>query len=140
MAFSAEKLNRIYDRTNGRCHICQCQLSFASYGRYGLRGAWHCEHSKPRALGGSNHGNNLYAACIPCNLAKGTCHTRTVRGWKGNTRAPYSREILNAKRETNTTAGALIGVGAGLLLGGPVGALVVGLLGGAIGNDASPKR
>lgn len=139
MAFTNDELSRIYSRTNGRCHICHCQLSYSNYGRNGSSGAWHVEHSRPRALGGTNHGNNLYAACIPCNLAKGTYHTRTARGWNGNTRAPYSAAKLKAKRETNTAGGALIGAGLGLLLGGPVGALVVGLLGGAIGDDVSPK-
>lgn len=139
MAFSDEQLSRIYDRTNGRCHICRRQLSFSKYGRHGQNGAWHVEHSRPRSLGGTDHGNNLYAACIPCNLAKGTFHTRTARGWHGNTRAPYSAVRLKAKRETNTAGGALIGAGLGLLLGGPIGALVVGFLGGAIGNDSSPN-
>lgn len=139
MAFTNDELSRIYNRTNGRCHICHCSLSYSNYGHHGSRGSWHVEHSRPRALGGTNHGNNLYAACIPCNLAKGTHHTRTARGWNGNTRAPYSGQKLRAKRETNTAGGALIGAGLGLLIGGPIGALVVGFLGGAIGNDSSPK-
>lgn len=139
MAFTDDQLSHIYYKTNGHCHICHCRLSYSNYGRHGASGAWHVDHSRPRALGGTGHRNNLYAACIPCNLAKSTFHVRTARGWHGNTRAPYSAEKLMAKRETNTAGGALIGAGLGLLIGGPIGALVVGLLGGAIGEEASPK-
>jgi hypothetical protein len=61
MAYTSEQLNRIYDRTSGYCHICCKKLSFKHYGRYGERGAWHAEHSRPRARGGTNHGNS----CTP---------------------------------------------------------------------------
>jgi 5-methylcytosine-specific restriction endonuclease McrA len=42
----------------------------------GERGVWEVEHSVARAKCGSNHGNNLYAACITCNRSKGVsaCH------------------------------------------------------------------
>jgi hypothetical protein len=139
MAYSDDQLNRIFDRTNGYCHLCHGKLFFTNYGRHGVRGAWHVEHSRPRAKGGSSHGNNLYAACIPCNLAKGTCHTRTARRWNGQTRAPYSKAKLKAKREESTWAGALLGMGIGAALG-PWGAVLGGVLGAAIGEDSAPRR
>lgn len=139
MGYSDDRLNKIFDRTNGRCHICGKQLSRGNRGRHGARGAWHVEHSIPRALGGTDHANNLYAACIQCNLEKGTRHTRTARAWHGNTRAPYSKATLETKRETNTASVALIGAGIGLRIGGPVGALIGGVLGALIGEDISPR-
>jgi hypothetical protein len=52
MAYTDERLNRIYDRTNGYCHICHKKLSFVNYAQYGWRGAWEVDHSKPKAKGG----------------------------------------------------------------------------------------
>jgi 5-methylcytosine-specific restriction endonuclease McrA len=72
MAKDLLRLRRIYEKTDGRCHICHSKLSFISHGKDGMRGAWHIDHVKPGANGGSNHGNNLFAACIGCNLDKGT--------------------------------------------------------------------
>ena len=92
MAFNDEALSRIFDRTDGRCHICGKTLCFQNYGASGRRGAWEVEHSMPRARGGTDHANNLFAACIPCNRAKGTVTTRTARRWNDRTAAPFSRE------------------------------------------------
>ena len=79
MTASTIRLNDIYDRTTGRCHLCGKRLAFHNYGCHGTRGAWHIEHSVPRANGGTDHLNNLYPGCIPCNLSKGTRSTRSVR-------------------------------------------------------------
>jgi HNH endonuclease len=50
------------------------------------------EHLIPWSLGGTDHLNNLYPACIPCNRGKGTTSTRTVRAWNGRiTSAAVSR-------------------------------------------------
>jgi hypothetical protein len=35
-----QKLNAIYDKTGGRCHICHDKLAFSNYGLFGARGAW----------------------------------------------------------------------------------------------------
>lgn len=50
----------IYSRDNGRCYYCGC--------RQGLT----IDHKVPRSGGGSNHSENLVAACKSCNSAKGT--------------------------------------------------------------------
>ncbi|HWY37116.1 MAG TPA: HNH endonuclease signature motif containing protein [Bacteroidia bacterium] len=130
------RLNKIYDKTDGHCHICHKKLSFS---KYGATGGWEIEHSVARANGGTDHLNNLFAAHISCNREKGTYHTRTARGWNGNTRAPYSKAKKQKIKNSNTATGAVVGGLVGLLLG-PVGAAVGAAIGGAIGSNNSPKR
>lgn len=110
----------IYDRTAGRCHICGKQLARSNYGRHGQRGAWEIEHSVARARGGSDHGNNLYPACIRCNRAKGTTTSRTVRARNGRTRAPLSLERQGEVRARRAVGGGLIGATAAGLIGAPI--------------------
>jgi 5-methylcytosine-specific restriction endonuclease McrA len=78
-----ERLNDIYDKTSGRCHLCGKRLSFHNHGCNGRRGAWHVDHSVPRARGGTDHLNNLMPACIPCNCSKRDRSNRTVRARNG---------------------------------------------------------
>jgi hypothetical protein len=136
MRYTDEQLEEIFDRTDGRCHLCKKKLAFKNYGRPGERAAWEVEHSNARANGGTDHGRNLKAACIPCNRAKGAGSTKAMREMNGLDRAPLSREKREEARDTNT----VIGAGAGAVLGGvtfgPVGAVVGALLGGAVGRDA----
>jgi hypothetical protein len=134
-----ERLSRIYDRTGGYCHICGKKLAFGNYGLIGKRGCWEIEHSKARANGGSDHGNNLYAACIPCNRSKRDGTTRAARGYHGRTAAPLSVKKRTSVRRTNAVvAGGAAGLTA-LALGasGPAGWLVAGL-GAAIGHSLEP--
>ena len=138
MSFSDETLSRIYDRSGGYCHLCGCKVSFINYGIVGARGAWEVEHSIPWSLGGTDHLNNLYAACIPCNCAKGNGSTRTGRAWNGRSRAPLSRERKKAIRTNNRWGCGLTG----LLFGarfGPGGALVCGIIGAVIGDAIKVK-
>lgn len=58
----AKRRRDIFEKCLGRCHYCSKPLS--------LNGKWHVEHMLPRALGGTDDGCNLVAACPPCNLAK----------------------------------------------------------------------
>lgn len=58
----SKRRREIFDKCGGRCHYCQAQLE--------LSGKWHIEHALPRALGGLDEIANLFAACVPCNLAK----------------------------------------------------------------------
>ena len=139
MKYDDDKLNKIYDKTDGRCHICHKRISFTNYGVHGAKGAWHVDHSIPRAKGGSDHLNNLYPACIPCNLGKNKSSNRSVRSIYGNARAPYSRAKKEAIRERRTWDGVTIGGLIGML-GGPVGAFTGAIIGGFIANDSSPKK
>jgi len=83
MGYDIDKLNAIYDKTGGYCHLCDKKLSFTNHGKHGAKGAWHVDHSKPKAKGGTNHMNNLFPSCIPCNIEKGTLHKTTIRRRKG---------------------------------------------------------
>jgi 5-methylcytosine-specific restriction endonuclease McrA len=134
MARTRAELRRIYDRTSGYCHLCRKKLSFANYGRVDGRGAWHVEHSVPRAKGGTDHANNLYAACITCNLDKSTVTTKTVRGWNGRTRAPLSRRERRKARTGNAVAGGVIGGILGSILG-PLAAVIGAGIGAKVGHD-----
>ena len=133
------RVQKIYDKTDGYCHICHSKLSFANYGNHGTKGAWHIEHSVPKAKGGSDHLNNLYPACITCNLDKGTQHTKTARRQNGTTRAPFSKAKKERIKNGNTTAGVIIGGILGATVG-PLGAIVGATVGGYIGNINSPKK
>lgn len=139
MAYNDDQLTRIYDRTSGYCHICHKKLSFANYAQYGERGSWEVEHSKPKAQGGTSHGNNLFAACISCNRSKRDGSTRTARSRNGQSRAPYSRSKVNTKRNSNQWGGAI----AGGIIGsrfGPGGTIVGALLGALFGDESTPKK
>lgn len=137
MAYTRTELRCIYDRTGGYCHICAKKLSFTNYGCTGEKGAWHVEHSVPRAKGGTNHGNNLYAACIDCNLEKDTFTTKTARAWNGRSRAPLSREARKKARTGNAVAGGVIGGIVGSVFG-PLGTVIGAGIGAKIGHDAKP--
>lgn len=136
MAYSDEMLSGIYDRTSGYCHICGKKLAFKNYGTPGARGAWEIEHSVPRANGGTDRRNNLYAACIPCNREKRDGSTRAARARHGRTRAPLSREKRAAARRRNAVAGGAAGAVIGGRFFGTAGALIGVLIGAAIGDSA----
>lgn len=138
MAKDYEKLRKIYDRTDGYCHLCHKKLSFTNHGLAGAKGSWHIEHSIPRSNGGSNHLNNLFAACISCNLEKSNQPNRVIRNQYGISRAPYSKKKKLRMQEENTTTGIISGGIIGSLFG-PGGMIVGGLLGGIIGKNSSDK-
>jgi hypothetical protein len=105
----AHDLNAIYNRTSGYCHICHRKVYFNNYGVLGARGAWEIEHSRPQALGGTHHGNNKYAACIPCNREKSHRYsTRTMRARNGLSRAPLSFKKRREAKQTQALAGAAL--------------------------------
>jgi hypothetical protein len=137
---STERLNAIYNKTDGYCHLCHRKLSFKNYGVRNSKGAWHIEHSIPRANGGTDHLNNLYAACIPCNEDKGTRHNRSVRKQNGVTRAPHCRVKKQQVREGNMTIMGGIGLLIGSGIGGPLGAFIGVVIGSEIGKGMSAKR
>jgi hypothetical protein len=135
MAWSDEQLSAIYDRTSGYCHLCHKKLSFNNYAAYGERGAWEVEHSVPKARGGSDRTNNLYAACISCNRSKRARGTKSCRAENGRSCPPMDRP----RRASAKTKNALAGAGLGMLLGAPFGPLGV-LAGGAIGAHCGHKE
>jgi 5-methylcytosine-specific restriction endonuclease McrA len=134
MAYTEELLNRIYNRTDGYCHICGKRLSFMNYGELGSRGAWEVDHSLCKAKGGTTRICNLFPACIPCNRRKATYTTKTARAWHGRTRAPLSKEARKKAKTSNTLTGAVIG---GILgsFAGPGGAAAGIAIGGLVGSS-----
>lgn len=71
-----DKRIAVYEKSGGECGYCEKELSLYNRDRQG-RGAWEVEHRVPRAKGGTDHLNNLVAACWPCNVDKGTKTART---------------------------------------------------------------
>jgi 5-methylcytosine-specific restriction endonuclease McrA len=140
MRLTEGQVNEIFDRTSGKCHLCHKKLSFKNYARYGERGAWEVEHSVPRACGGSDRLNNLYAACISCNRAKGARTTRSIRLRRGLTRAPMSANTREAAKRWNALGGGLLGIVPGAMLLGPPGAVLGAALGAVLGHDRDPDN
>lgn len=136
--YSADEIRAIYDRTRGKCHLCHKQLSIANYGLHRERGAWQVDHSVPVSRNGTDHGNNLKPACIPCNLHKSACCTRTARRRNGTRRAPLPRQKFQAAKTENTVFGGGLGATIGGLVFGPVGAAVGAFVGAALGDSVDP--
>lgn len=136
MEIGKERLREIFEKTNGKCHLCHKPLAFRSHGKNTPNG-WEIEHSVPKARGGTDHLNNLYAAHPSCNRAKGTMTSRTARIAHGRRRAPLSRKRLIQERLQNTvvgsTFGGLIAVATGLALAPIV------VVGGLVGLLADPE-
>lgn len=131
---SNDRLNDIFDKTDGQCHLCHKILSFSNYAAHGKRGCWEIEHSIPKGKGGTDHLNNLFAACIPCNREKGTSHTRTIRKRYEQTRAPYSRAKKEQINNENILLGTVLGFAAGRAVGGQWGGLIGAVIGFGLGN------
>ena len=138
MRITEERLNAIYDRTSGYCHLCHKKLAFTNYGRYRHRGAWEIEHSVARVRGGTDRLCNLYAACIRCNRRKQHYTTRTARRWNGKTCAPLSVARRARARFENTLTGGRLGLLCGLPFGG-IGALFGSAVGGFVGHWKNPE-
>jgi 5-methylcytosine-specific restriction endonuclease McrA len=138
MAYDNDTLNRIYDRTDGYCHLCCKKLSFINYAHHGAKGAWEVEHSRPRSRGGTDHLNNLFAACISCNRYKAAQSSRSVRHSYGRRRAPFSKKRKEEVRNSNTAAGGFIGglIGA---IAGPWGAAFGATVGARLGRSINPN-
>ncbi|MEE9174325.1 MAG: HNH endonuclease [Thermoplasmata archaeon] len=47
------------------------KLAWCNYGVHGAKAPWEVDHSVPLSRGGTDHMNNVFPACIPCNQAKG---------------------------------------------------------------------
>jgi hypothetical protein len=138
MAYDRETLRRIYSRTEGKCHICHKKLSLQNYGEPNGRAAWEVEHSVARANGGTDHLNNLFPACIPCNRTKGTFAARTARSWHGHTKAPLSKERRAQIRKKNAVGSAVLGGLVGLAIN-PAAALWGAGIGALIGHSTNPE-
>lgn len=138
MAYSSERLNVVFSKTAGRCHLCRKKLAWINYGAYGQRAAWEVDHSRARANGGSDHLNNLFPACVSCNRSKQHGSSRDMRAVNGITGVPLSEAQLANARSENAFGGGLLGAGVGLLLGGGPLILGLGLIGALVGAAKDP--
>jgi len=134
MSYDKSQLREIYRKTNGRCHLTGRRLVFKHYGLIGYRGAWEIDHSRPRSCGGTDHGNNLYPACLKANRYKRDRSTKSVRREHGVTKAPLSRAKIAKIKEERAAAGFVTGALFGLRFG-PPGVVICGLIGAYIGDD-----
>jgi HNH endonuclease len=139
MAYTDEKLNDIFDRTSGYCHICHKKLAFINYGLVGKRGAWEVEHSNPKAKGGTSRLNNLYPAHISCNRSKKASSTRSARLAHGKSRAPLASDKRKKVKRENAIVGGILGARIGWVFG-PPGAFVGALIGAHLGHKQNPDK
>ena len=70
---------QILRRDGGRCHIC------------GGSGADVVDHKVPYSLGGTDHPDNLAAACDPCHRRKTSAEGAAARRKKYNRKRPVER-------------------------------------------------
>ena len=138
MGYSDERLTQIFDKTSGRCHICCRKVAFCNYRNFGARGAWEVEHSIPKALGGTDHLNNLYPAHISCNRSKGTYSTKSTRSQYGRSKAPLSVARRRQKKTDSAIEAGFWGAIAGGLLAGPWGAAIGASIGAKDAYDRDP--
>lgn len=137
MAFDVKFRERIFSKTNGRCHLCRCELDFNKYGKSDAKDSWEVEHSVPRAKGGTDHLNNLYASCIPCNRSKGSASTRSARAKNGFKCAPLSQK----RKVSNTLTWGAVGSLAAFFAPPPlrIAVALIGMVAGAtIGHEVEP--
>ena len=105
MVYSNERLERIYEKTNGYCYHCEKKLVWRNYGVKDGKGGWEVDHSIPKSKGGTDHLNNLVPSCIPCNRNKGDQTSRQYRAMYGN----------DSNETDNDTLSTIIIIGSTLL-------------------------
>ncbi len=139
MSYDNDKLRRVFERTDGECHICRGKLSFSNYGKADKRGGWEVEHSVPRSRGGSDSLNNLYPAHVACNRSKGSSDSRSARREHGFQAAPLPAKI----KTRNAITGGALGTVAAYILVPPhlrlVAMLVTAVAGAVAGTKYEPK-
>lgn len=134
--YSESDLDRIYERTDGRCHLCYAPLDRGKYGS-----EWEIDHSKARASGGSDHINNLFPACRSCNRSKKAQSSRSARNKRNLTRPPLSKPQKAGIKKGKAIAGGILGMVAAAGFGtGFVGALLLGGIGAGIGWGSDPDE
>lgn len=131
--FTEDIRAKVLEKTSTRCHICHKTLAKKNYGVIGMRGAWEIDHSIPISKGGTNHLNNLYAACIPCNRKKGNSSNMVARKPHGLLVAPLSKKAKEQRQNSRALAGFAVGAGFGSIFG-PLGIVIGGSLGALVGG------
>lgn len=129
-ALTLKKIEEIWHRTSGKCHVCREQHEVDDYGI-----TWSWDHSRARARGGTDYLRNSYVACIRCNSRKGTRSSRSARAEHGYTRAPLSTSKRASSKMGRAGTGGATGALVGFAIGGPPGALLGAILGGVVGHE-----
>ena len=91
VSYDEKDLKRIYDSTNGQCHLTGTVLRFNSYNKLELDDGWEVDHSRAQHRGGTHHPNNLRPALIRVNRSKQAKPARVVRAKYGLKGPPPSR-------------------------------------------------
>lgn len=136
--YDDDRLQAIFERANGLCHLCGKKLASSNYGAHGRRGAWEVDHSKPIAEGGTDHLNNLYPAHTSCNRSKQAQSSTAIRKTNGRTRPPLSSAAIEREKETNALTGAFAGGLLGARITGPHGFLIGAIVGGLVASFVEP--
>lgn len=92
---------RIYQKGNGRCHICGEPLDFTECS---------IDHVIPLSAGGSDDDDNLMPAHLPCNISKGgVCAPRVKTGPRHGDKSAITRlsAILNQERMAYSSIAAM---------------------------------
>ena len=118
MKYDNDQLNRIFDRTNGDCHLCAGPLLFEEYGDLLHLRAWEVDHDQPRARGGSDRETNLLPAHISCNRSKQDTSSVRVRASNG-----LAARSMSAGERRRARSGAVVLGAAGALAAGVTGAV-----------------
>ncbi len=134
LPFPEQIRDKVLEKTDRCCHICHKKLAKKNYGVVVMRGAWEVDHSIPISKGGSNHLNNLFPACIPCNRKKGNSSNAVARKPHGLLVAPMSKKAKESKRKKSILTGLVVGAGFGTAFG-PIGTLVGAGIGALVGSD-----
>ncbi len=95
MVYSVERLERIYEKTNGYCYHCGKKVAWRNYGIIDGKGGWEVDHSIPKSKGGTDHLNNLVPSCIPCNRYKGDQTSRQYRTMYGDDSIETDNDTLS---------------------------------------------
>jgi hypothetical protein len=74
-------LQKLHDKTDGRCHLCHQEVDLVFYGRPGSFGVdtVNVDHLVPQAHGGPDDHWNLRLAHATCNQLRGTAAAEDVR-------------------------------------------------------------
>lgn len=140
-SYSEEDLQLIFESSSGKCHLCLKPVRFEAYGQLSMEGAWEVDHSRPRAEGGSHHGNNLYPAHSTCNRRRGTRSAREVRAEHGYSRPPLSAKERKRFKHDRAMGGVAVGALAAASFGlGPIGIIGGALLLADVGHGLDPDE
>lgn len=61
---------KIFNKTNGQCHLCGSTIFFLFYGDLLSRYGWEIDHARPQSMGGSDRLANLWPAHPSCNRTR----------------------------------------------------------------------